>query len=97
MEPIASISDSPSTSRSTSTSASTPYEDARQDADSGSGCDTSASGGTIVHWQERITLHYRLFPAGSASSSDGAEGEDGDAMQSEKVGGGACVASVAFV
>ncbi|CBJ30639.1 conserved unknown protein [Ectocarpus siliculosus] len=39
----------------------------------GAGAGGSDEGGTIVHWQERITLHYRLFPVEGGDVIDGEE------------------------
>lgn len=39
----------------------------------------TAGGGTIVHWQERITLHYRLFPAKGGEATAATAGSDGNA------------------
>lgn len=36
-----------------------------------------SSGGVIVHWQERITLHYRLFPV----KADGLGNENGESRE----------------
>lgn len=35
----------------------------------GDGTGGRDAGGTIVRWQERITLHYRLFPATADSKA----------------------------
>lgn len=39
-----------------------------------------SSGGVIVHWQERITLHYRLFPV----KADGPGSENGEPRERER-------------
>ncbi|CAM9817207.1 unnamed protein product [Ectocarpus fasciculatus] len=44
----------------------------------GAGTEGSDEGGTIVHWQERITLHYRLFPV---EGGDVVDGEKAPAVQ----------------
>lgn len=46
-------------------------------AASGDDADSGGNSGTIVHWQERITLHYRLFPARGGSGLNGKRGKNG--------------------